>query len=174
MEDRGVVSHGRNHLRNGLQHLVIDLDQLGRFLRLVSRSRGDCCHRMAAEDHLLPRHDSVAKVEKVGREFAERYLSGTVVAEWGLWNVGGGHNSANGRVRLRLARVDRPYIRVGMWAAENIAVQHARRVDVRAVLGTARYLVRAVVSNRTRPNYVVLDLRKNDIRFVGCCHVYAS
>ena len=158
VEDRSVVGHGRDHLGDGLQNIVVDLDRLCRFLRLVSRSCGDCRDRMASEDHLLPRHDSIAKVEKVGGELAERHLSGAVVTKRGLREVRRGHDRANGRVRFRLARVYRPYVSVGMWAAENVSVQHARRVNVRAVLGAAGYLVRAVVSDRARSDHIVLDL----------------
>ena len=159
VEDRGVVGHRRDHLGDRLQHLVVDLDQHGRLLGVVSRRCGDRCYRMASEDHLLPRHDSIAKVEKVGGELAESYLSGAVVSERGLREVRGGHDRANGRERLRLARVNRPYVGVGVGAAENVSVQHARRVDVRAVFRPARYLVRAVVSNRARPDDIVIDLR---------------
>src|SRR5262249_54872641 len=45
---------------------------------------------------------------------------------------------------------DRPNPRVGMWAAQDLADQHARRRKVGAEFGSAGHLVQTIGPNRTR------------------------
>src|SRR5205807_2088191 len=56
----------------------------------------------------------------------------------------------------RLTGIDRLDARVRVGAAEHLAVQHPRQLDIRAIYRAPRYLIHPIRPHRPRPNHPIL------------------
>ena len=84
----------------------------------------------------------------------------------GLLNVGRGDHGADARVSGGPAGVNGLDAGMGVGATENLAVEEAGQVDVRAVVGFAGNLVGPVGAHRAGAYYIVFLIGKNDVGLV--------
>ena len=139
------------HGRYRWQHLVLHIYEREGFLGCVRALRGDCGDCLPLVERLRAGERVVAEMLQVRGRSRDNHarLIGSVR------EVRRCYHRENFGVRLRLAGVDGHDIGVGVRAAENLAVQHAGQVHVRAVQRLAGYLVVAVVPNRALADYIV-------------------
>ena len=157
MEDRGVVLHrfrGR-HYRG--QDFVVDLDQGDGLLGHVDAGGRDAGDGVPLVDDLCFSHDLVAGVGPLT-----------------VRQVFGGHDRAHAVEGFGLAGVDGldPGVRVG--TPEHLAEEHARGVEVGAVLRGSGDLVRTIMPDGPGADDVVLFRGQDNVRLVSCRQVATS
>ena len=147
VEYGSVRSHGALDVRDRRQRLVDDVNQGQRLFGDMRAGGGDGGDGVALVEDLAPRQ------HVVGRRLAERGL-----ARNGVWraDVVRGGDGPDVRVSLRPAGVDAHDARVGVGAAEHLAVEHAGDADIGSVERLAGHLVYAVVADRPRADHPVL------------------
>ena len=145
-----VVNHrrlGRHrilHVRNGLERLVLDLDQVERVFGDVRVSRGDRRDRVPAVERLVRGEDVVEHPARAGRlALAEVHRRIVLPREVGVRD----HRGHSGQ-RLRLRGIDVVDQRVGVRAAQHAAVEHPRQPHVGAVDRATVDLVDTVGADR--------------------------
>ena len=149
--DDHLALRGLPHVGDVRQHLVVDLYQVERLVGdggRGGRHRGD---RLALVAHVAAAH---------------HHLRAHLVGDRG-WKVVAGHHREHAVERRRGAGVDRADAGVGVRAAQHFAVQHARQVEVGAVVGAPGHLVDAVVTHGARAQYLVC-------RSVRIAHLFSS
>ena len=152
VQQRGVVLHGVEHVGDRRQRFVFDLDLGGRFFGRVGVDRGDRRHGVTFIQHLVAGHAVGGKVGQVDGAFAE---VGDLVRQIGPIRPRR-HGQHAGR-RLRRAGVDRLDPRVRMRAAEHLAVNQPRQLQVRPIDRPPGHLIGAVVTNRSRADDFVIS-----------------
>jgi hypothetical protein len=135
------------------QDFVVDFDQLQRLFRDRRRRRGDRRDRMAFVEHLLARHDVARHVPEVDCDALGPHVLELVVGQ-----VLRRHHGLHALQRLGLRGVDAADARVRMRRAQDLAPQHARKAEVRAVLGEACDLRHAIRAHRIRADDLELFL----------------
>ena len=125
MQDRGILPHGVVHREDGLEHLVVHVDEVEGLLGDVRVRGRHGRHRVALVEHLL--------VRQVVLRHHPGIALGLYEIETLLRNDGkvhGGGNGLHAGQGLGLAGVDGANTGVGVGAAEDLAVQQSGHVDV--------------------------------------------
>ena len=136
VEERRAGRHRLVHRHERVEDFILHVDQVERLLRDMRAHRHHRDHRVALVQDLLAgqvvlRHDP--RVHQHLRQVDRR------IADDGVVRVG--DDGAHAVERLGIARVDRLDPRVGVRAAQNLALQKARRVNVGAVAGLPGHLL---------------------------------
>ena len=152
VENRRAVRQRVLGAQNGGQDFVIDVDEVERALGDGGVSGGDGGDGVSDIQRLLA-GDYVAAVEAVVDSRAFRLVD---ELRRDVRQVGGGDDGADSGQRLGARCVYPPYARVGMGASEQLADQHSRQMNVRAVPRPAGHFVQSVMPNRARPDGGVL------------------
>ena len=164
MQEGSVVAHGVVGVQHWRQHFVVNVQRrqsLFRCARRRCRNRGD---GVADVQRLLPCHHVAAVKPVVDRRalFLVCDLSRDI-GEVGRGNYGlyaGDGQSAGG--------VYAPDDCVGVRAAQYLANQPARRVNVGGVARAARHLVWPVVSYGSGADDVELTITQHDVGLFSC------
>ena len=118
VQERRVGRERGERARDGLQHLVLDLDERGRLARGVARLGGDAGDHVADVRRRLADGDELAPVLFQGSEHA--------LAR----HVGGGQDADHAGVRFRLRRVDAQDSGTRMVGEAQCAVEHPGLAEV--------------------------------------------
>ena len=154
MEQRRVRPHRLARVHHRRQQLVIDLDQADRLGGDVRAARRDGRDRVAAVQDLVLGQDVVAQVAHVGlAQLSEPGARGAVR------HVGAGDDRVHPRQRRRLPGIDRLDARVRVGAAEHLAVQQPRQLDIRPVDCAPRYLIPTFLPRNGTADYSGLHYR---------------
>ena len=159
VENRRVGCHGGLDVHDRRQDFVLDLDERQRLLRLVRAVGGDGGDRVSGVQGLVRREYVVAHVAKAGEDVLANF--GEALGH--LREVPAGRHGSHAGMGLSRRRVQPLYDGVGVRAAQDLPVQHAGQVDVRAVTRRARHLLDAVVPNGSGADNLVLFLGKNHV-----------
>ena len=137
-----------------LERLVVDADSLGGAPRLLRVVGGDDRHRLAVVADAVDReHGLVGELEAV------RLLAG---------DVGVREDGVHARHRERLGEVDARDCRVRVRAAERVAPEHPRRIEVARVEELAFHLRDAVGALDALADAAVLEpARRSDDLLAG-------
>ena len=144
-QQRGVGGHRFIDVDDVRQHLVFDLDQGDRLFGDGVADRGDGGDGMAFVIDLLARHDVARDVPEVHRDAFR-----PDVVEFLRRQVGGGHDRLHTGQLLGGGGVDRQDFGVRVRAAQDLAVDHARELQVGAVHRAARDFGDTVRPDRAR------------------------
>ena len=117
-EAGGVRLEGGKRARDGLQHLVLDLDELRRLAGGMAGLGGDAREHVADVRRRLADRDELAPVL---RQRSQAALAG---------NVACGQHGDHTRMRLRLGRVDPQDARTRMVGEAQSAVDHPRLAKI--------------------------------------------
>ena len=129
-----------------------------------------CCYRrnrLAFVQHLPAGQDVVSEVPELDGRLPQ--IDDAVRRRVDVREVFGGDDGEDARRRLRLARVDRPDVCVGVLAAQDGPVDQAGCCEVGPVQGAPGYLVGAVVTERTGADHVELGSRQDHVGLVLSC-----
>ena len=152
VQDRRIVSHGVLDAQDVGQDFVVHVDQVQRLLRGPGIGGGHGGDHVTLVEGLLT-GDDIAAVEAV---VDHRSLGLVGELSGDLRHVGRGHHRLDSGQVERAAAVYRLNPCVGVGTAEQLAVKHGRKVDVRAVPSPPGHLVRPVGPHGARPHDVVL------------------
>ena len=158
--------HGGTDVQNGLQNFVLNTDQLQGLFGDMRRRGGHRRDRMPFVKHFVGGQHVCNQVWQANGPLPDvGHLVFVVLRE-----VGARHHGLHARKRFCRARIDGQNTGVRVRAAEGLSDQHAGRVGIRTVLRTARYLIHAIVADRSRSHHIVtLDAK---IVFGFCRHRY--
>ena len=144
------------HIDDVRQHFVIDVDQRSGFLGDPLVDRGDGGDGMALIESLLARHDVARDVPEIlGNPLR------TLILEFMVRKVLGGHDCLDAGQSLRLRGVDRADAGMRMRRADDFAVERAGRREIRAVHRPPGHLRHAVGTDRPRSH--PLEPRRRNI-----------
>ena len=148
----GVLFHGVLGVEHRRQHLVAHVDEGQGLLGDMGAGGRHRRYRMPAVEGLLPGQD-VPAVEAVVDHGPFLLVGGP---GGGLRQIGCGDHALDPRQGQGPAGVDGLDAGVSMGAAQKLAVEESRHLDIGAVPGTARHLVEAVMADRSGAHHVVL------------------
>ena len=151
VQDRRTGLHRVGDVDDVRQHLVVDLDQSQRLLGDGLRNCRDGSHGVAFVERLLARHDVARDVLQVHLHLAGRHDQVGLLGEV-LRRDDGLHAGQ----RFGLGGVDRADHGMGVRAAQHLADQLARKVEVGAKTGPTGDLVGAVGTIGARADPLVL------------------
>ena len=134
----GAVAHGGVGVDGGGQRLIVDVDEHGAVLGGIPVARHDDGHRLAGIARDGPRQDRLSCRHVAGRGGSR----GQTMARERLVRTGGDVNDPRRCERARGR--DRGERRVGMHAAHERNVQHARQLDVAHVTPASRHQARVL------------------------------
>ena len=124
------------------ENLVVNLNELQGQLGNVGVDRGDGSHGMALVEGLLMGHDVLGHHPEVTLGFGQVH---NLVFQYG--KVRPGDHREHAGHGLRFAGVNGYYPSVGMGAAQGLAMNHARQLDIGAVFGRPGHFIHPVVPN---------------------------
>ena len=142
MQQRCIRGHCRFYIDDVRQLFVLDFDQLDRFGRDRRRKGRHRSHGMTFVKHFVPRHDIARQITEVHRAFADE---GLFRADLG--KVGGRHDRLDPGKRQCLVGVDPEDAGMGIWAALDLAVKHARYSPIGTEIGAASDLLDPIWTN---------------------------
>ena len=151
-ENGRVVCHGLPHIQHRFEDLVLYIDQADSLLSDVDacrRHRGD---GMAVVQDLVLRQHIGAQIPQIHRVLAHLL---NFVSRFG--QVRGGNDRGDAWQCLGFAGIDIQDTRVGMGAAQILAVQHSRHILVSGIAGRADNLIHTVVPNGPGPHHLVVS-----------------
>ena len=155
-EQRSVRLHRFVDVDHVRQDLVIDLDKRGGFLSDRFADRRDCGDRVALVESLLARHDVARDVPEILGDPLR-----TLILEFMVREVLGGHDCLDAGQSLRLRGVDRADAGMRVRRADDLAVERAGRREIRAVHRAPGHLRHAVRTDRPRSH--PLEPRRRNI-----------
>ena len=135
MQLRRAILHGLLRVEYGRQFLVFNVDELQCGIGDFRGCRGNRRHRLAGPAYPVAHHDEIlhhalgmGRHEINGGEFVLRHL-------------GRYQHRFHTRQPFRFAGVDTDDLRMGIGAAQQLAVQHAGQAVINDIVFAARYLV---------------------------------
>ena len=151
VEKGRTVLHRVEHPGHARQHFVIDLDLRRGFFGEMDVRRGDGRHGVAPVK-------SLALGQAVGRHVSQVDFpclahDGELFVQVG--EIGGGDDGEHAGNRQRLSHVDRLDLRMGVGAADDLAMRHVRQLHVGRVDRLAGHLVGTVVPDGARAENLV-------------------
>ena len=157
VEDGSGRGHSLVHVENGLEHLVVHPDELGRFERGVQVQRGHGSHRMTPEEDSVPGHSLLDRILDV-----PHLLPGVDGTALRIGHVGASDDCQDARHRPGLGGLDLPYSGVGVGTAEHGPIHHSRQPDIGPIDGLPRHLLNAVRPHGSCADDLVFGCRFRD------------
>ena len=143
VEQRSVRGHRLQNVKHRRQDFVLHLDGLQGLLGNFQGGGRHRRHRMAVVESLVPGHDVVRDIHQVPAGLADGHAAGDA------GEVRAGDRRADSVHGQRLGQVHPLDAGVGVGAAQDLAMQHVRKVLVGAELRPAGHLVHPVRAHRT-------------------------
>ena len=151
-----VRIHRLVHIDDVRQHFVIDVDQRSGFLGDTLVNRGDGGDGVALIERLLACHDVARDVPEILRDPLR-----TLILEFVVREIGGGHHCLDARQRLRLRGIDRADAGMCVRRTDDLAVERAGGREIGAVHRPPRHLRHTVRTDRPSSN--PLEPRRRNI-----------